>query len=411
GLYRYENNKEFNVNEPYRAFVRKVILNEDSTVFWGNFTDSTGHLVESQKQYKIPSFPFNKNAIKFNFASPEFRMPEKLSYRYKLEGFKNEWSKWKNNNYANYTNLPEGKYTFRVQAKNIYGNISKDGTYTFIILSPWYRTAWAFVSYVIFRALFMWFLIWLNTRRLLAQKRKLQEKVDEATVEIRNKNKDLEKEKKEVENQKSIAEKEREKVEVAHENLREKNQEIVDSINYAQKIQHALLKAETILGSRKYPSYFIMFKPRDMVSGDFYWAMENEEHLYIAAVDCTGHGVPGAMMSMLGIAFLNEITSNNKGIPPGELLTKLRSRVVGELVGESPGTGAKDGMDMALIRVNLNEKNEEVKNISFAGANNPLYAIHKDLNNFNTEMDCINENKNIEKDNIKKTFGENSEGL
>jgi tetratricopeptide (TPR) repeat protein len=151
--------------------------------------------------------------------------------------------------------------------------------------------------------------------------------------------------------------------------VEEKNNDIIASINYAKRIQDALLKEEEHV-SQHLPEHFILFKPKDIVSGDFYWTLEKDNHFYLAAADCTGHGVPGAMMSMLGIAFLNEITSTAQLLTPAEILDQLRNRIVQELRQTGRDEESKDGMDISLIRMNT-----ETKEFHWAGANNPLYII------------------------------------
>jgi serine phosphatase RsbU (regulator of sigma subunit) len=148
--------------------------------------------------------------------------------------------------------------------------------------------------------------------------------------------------------------------------IEEKQKDILDSIHYAKRIQEALLKAEQHT-SQHLPEHFILFKPRDIISGDFYWTLEKQDHLYLAAADCTGHGVPGAMMSMLGIAFLNEIAGSEQLLSPAEMLNRLRDKVVKEL-----GTSgqSKDGMDISLCKINL--KSGEVE---WSGANNPIWYV------------------------------------
>lgn len=154
------------------------------------------------------------------------------------------------------------------------------------------------------------------------------------------------------------------------EQIEEKNKEITDSINYAKRIQNALLKAEEHI-SDQFPPHFILFKPKDIVSGDFYWALEKKGFLYITAADCTGHGVPGAFMSMLGISFLNEINSGEKLLTPAEVLDELRSRVIKELGQTGKEGESKDGMDMSLVRIHPDRRT-----IDWAGANNPLYLLN-----------------------------------
>ena len=146
-----------------------------------------------------------------------------------------------------------------------------------------------------------------------------------------------------------------------------KNKETLDSINYAKRIQQAMLKSEEF-ESKHLPEHFIFFKPKDIVSGDFYWTLEKQDHLYITAGDCTGHGVPGAFVTMLGVSFLNEINAHDKLIPPAEMLDKLRERIIKELGQNGKEDENKDGMDISLARLNL-----KTNEMQWAGANNPLF--------------------------------------
>jgi len=157
--------------------------------------------------------------------------------------------------------------------------------------------------------------------------------------------------------------------------VEEQNKNIVDSINYAKRIQEAMLKEEQHQ-SMHLPAHFILFKPKDIVSGDFYWVLEKNDHLYITAADCTGHGVPGAFLTMLGTSFLNEINAIDKLLEPAEILNLLREKIVKEL---SPDGKTKDGMDMSLARLNL-----KTKELQWAGANNPLWVIRKSKNILDT---------------------------
>ncbi len=149
----------------------------------------------------------------------------------------------------------------------------------------------------------------------------------------------------------------------------EKQKEILDSIRYAKRIQNAILKSEEH-ESKHLPEHFILFKPKDIVSGDFYWAFEKNNYLYLAAADCTGHGVPGAFLTMLGISFLNEISAVEKSLLPSELIELLRERVIKELSQTGASGETKDGMDISLMRLNL-----KTLELDWTGANNPLYII------------------------------------
>ncbi len=152
-------------------------------------------------------------------------------------------------------------------------------------------------------------------------------------------------------------------------------EKIRSSIQYAQRIQSAILPPEDMF--EKYLNeYFVLFKPRDIVSGDFYWMTERNEKLIVAAADCTGHGVPGAFMSMLGVAFLNEIVNkvidneHVKSLQASEILLNLRDYVIRSLHQKGTTHEAKDGMDISLIVID-----KKTGELQFSGANNPLYLI------------------------------------
>lgn len=163
------------------------------------------------------------------------------------------------------------------------------------------------------------------------------------------------------------------KIEKQRDEIKVKNTEIIDSITYAERIQKAIMKIEE---DEKLPQHFILFKPKDIVSGDFYWVKEVNGMLYLAVADCTGHGVPGALMSMLGISLLNDILNDNHGISPGDLLTQLRGRIISELNQSEDEQASKDGMDISLIKLHL--KNGQAE---WAGANNPLWIVRKNDDN------------------------------
>lgn len=151
--------------------------------------------------------------------------------------------------------------------------------------------------------------------------------------------------------------------------VEEKQKEIIDSINYARRIQQAVLTGEEVW-NKVSKEHFILFKPKDIVSGDFYWAYNTPNGRSVFALaDCTGHGVPGGFMSMLGNSFLNEIVVENKIFKADEILNRLRSKIIAAL--EQKGmTDQKDGMDIALCVWNKLDNTLE-----FAGANNPLWLL------------------------------------
>lgn len=150
-------------------------------------------------------------------------------------------------------------------------------------------------------------------------------------------------------------------------NLQHNN--IVDSINYASRIQGALLPSQTLI-TQYLPESFILFKPRDIVSGDFYWFQAKNQSLILTAADCTGHGVPGALMSMIGMELLNEIVNIHQTFQPAQILTRLHEGIKKHLKQEQ--TGGQDGMDLGLVRIDI-PKNQVI----FAGAKNPIYYVRQ----------------------------------
>jgi phosphoserine phosphatase RsbU/P len=148
------------------------------------------------------------------------------------------------------------------------------------------------------------------------------------------------------------------------------NKDITSSIQYASRIQHALLPTNEEL--KKYlPSNFILSKPRDIVSGDYYWLASKDDKIIIAVSDCTGHGVPGAFMSILGVSFLNEIVSKAVTVRANEILNQLTGQVIKSLHQTGKYDEARDGMEMAICILDYKRAK-----LQFSGAFRPLYHIH-----------------------------------
>jgi len=172
-------------------------------------------------------------------------------------------------------------------------------------------------------------------------------------------------------NQKLEIELQRDKIEEHHKTVLFQKQEITDSINYAQQIQQALLPVEKIL-KKTFSEHFIILKPQHIVSGDFYWMKKSNNKVIIVAADCTGHGVPGAFMSMLGIAFLNEIVREDSDLEANEILDTLREYIKISLKQNVDLATSKDGMDMALYIIDKNLM------LQYSGAYNPLFLIFEE---------------------------------
>ena len=341
GLFLYNANNKTKSNTKFTTLIRKV-SREDTILFNGTYFIE-GKIKIKQPESNKPTFTFKHNSLTFYFASPFFIEEQEIKFQTFLEGFDKTWSKPTKIPFKEYTNLNENTYTFKVKAINIYGDESEIAEYSFTILPPWYRSFWAFIVYFLIFIIIVWIIVKLNTMRLEKDKEHLEEIVKERTAEI-------------------IAQKTE---------IEEKNHHITSSIEYASRIQYALLTPNEIV-SKYLPEHFILFKPRDIVSGDFYWLKQIGNHTIYAAADCTGHGVPGAFMSMLGISFLNEIVSKTRFDNAGEILDKLRKKVKASLRQTGKDNESKDGMDIAVCIIN-----KETLIVEYAGAYNPLYIIRK----------------------------------
>jgi two-component system, sensor histidine kinase LadS len=205
--------------------------------------------------------------------------------------------------------------------------------------------------------------------------REIQKEKEEAQAETLEKLKEMNKLKDEIniELEKQVKERTRE-INQQKEELAEKNKEITDSIRYAKRIQQAILPSgeycSSVMGE-----HFILFLPKDIVSGDFYWLHNDGQKIIWAAADCTGHGVPGGFMSMIGNSYLNEIVIENKINSPDKILNTLRSKIINSLEQKGSEVKQRDGMDISLCVL---DKENNV--LEYSGANNPLWIWKKNTN-------------------------------
>ncbi len=284
---------------------------------------------------KYIELSYKDNFFSFEFVALDFVLPAKNSYSYKMEGLDENWNVPTQRRYANYTDLAGGDYVFMVKGANNDGVWNEQGTSISIrIKPPFWKTNWFYAFCTMLGFLSVFLFIQIRTRQIQKEKKILEIKVAERTKELAQKNKD-----------------------------------ITDSIQYAKRIQEAILPTrETIF--KQLPESFILYRPKDIVSGDFYWFCKKDNKKIIAVVDCTGHGVPGAFMSMIGHNLLNHIVIENGVTSPEKILSKLNSGVQDALKQKSAEGETMDGMDVSLCAID-SEKNE----IEYAGAFRPLYFI------------------------------------
>jgi len=314
---------------------------------------------------KKKSFKYNQNHLTFHYTGLWFQSSENLTYRYKLENYDIDWNLETNLRMVTYSNIPPGKYTFIAQVN--FGGGKWIGTpeseFSFRIKKPFWETMWFIISSIIIVLLAIYVFIKNRLKNLQRAKDILEEEVKKRTSEIMHQKEEIETQRDEIEAQRNYVMEQKDKIE-------QQNKSITSSIEYASKIQLAVLPPresfENHLGE-----YFIFFNPRDIVSGDFYYLNTKNNRIIIAAADCTGHGVPGAFMSLLGISFLNQIISDLETISnAGSILDLLREEIKKSLRQTGKDGEAKDGMDISLCIFD-----RETKKIDYAGAYNPLILI------------------------------------
>ncbi len=567
GVFRYDPKADTDYYKARNVLIRKVRIGKDSTIYGGYAPD----WILDEKKGNKPITLNEKLSYKFNSILFEFSLPDygegKNTYRYRLKGFDEEWSKWTTDSKAVYTNLFEGHYTFEVIGKNSYEKESNLTSYSFEIEAPWYRMWWAFIVYAVMCIIFVWLVVKWNTIRLKKEKENLEiliqkrtaeiqhqkeeieqqansvllanieinqqkeeieaqtERLIDANLSITEQNKEISSQKEEVENsykniqvlseigqkitqilnqkdlvqtvysnvnslmsaeffgiglynpqlqqlefsgfmenneempfhydkleekdskavvcfkeQKEIIENDfhaylqkiqTQKGEVfitkvgqipqsfvylplfveqkpvgvitvqslekdaykekhltilrtlaaytsialdnvsAYQTIEEKNQKITDSIRYANTIQGAILPHHNEF-SKLFREYFILYNPKDIVSGDFYWLVYKEGIAYLALIDCTGHGVPGAFMSMIGHSILTEIINEVAHASPSQILNELNIRLIKALHQNQESNS--DGMDMCLCAFHFSEsENKPTLKIEYAGAKRALY--------------------------------------
>lgn len=340
-LYHFSRKGEFN-DGTFSALLRKVTLENDSVLYFGTHPQPAGdnqyRVGEKQPDALIPAVKHSQNNIEFRWSAPYYHMPEETEYRYFLEGFSRDWNAWEKVLYQDFTNLPHGDYTFHIQARNVYGDISSTDSFSFEIMRPWYLSFFVLMVYVVLAVFIVYLIIVLYTRRLKNENIRLEGIIRERTTEIRK-----------------------------------QKEELTDSIEYASRIQRALLPPDHML-EKQGLEHFILFRPRNIVSGDFYWFGKKHGKTFIVAADCTGHGVPGAFMSILGISFLDEIVIKSGIVETNKILDALRNHVITSLrqTGSSIQESTKDGMDLAMVAID-----EATGQIQYSGAYNPLYVVRK----------------------------------
>lgn len=306
--------------------------------------------------------PYSQNHLTFHFLGIDWSAPWKIRFSFKLEGVDEDWSVSRSQPFAEYRNLPYGEHTFKVRAMGNSQTWSEPVSFSFSVLRPWWNTWPARVGMLLAAVLIVVLIVRWRTSILKRRQRELEKIVSDRTEEVSEMNEELRQQNVSLAAQRDEIQAQKDRIEL-------QNQAIKDSIEYARRIQTATLPPDEVL---RYllPKHFILHKPLDIVSGDFYWLTQKQGMIILAVADCTGHGVPGAFMSMLGSALLNEVAGTIPELQPGLILDELRDQVIRSLRQTGATDEARDGMDISLCLLDM----EHMK-LRYAGAHQPLYHV------------------------------------
>ena len=301
-------------------------------------------LLDIQKTLELKNGKYN---LSFEFSALSLSNSEAVTFKYLLEGHDQEWSEPTRNRKLDFSNLGEGKYSFKVMAISAAGFQEKEPLrFDFEIKPPFWKRPLFWVSTVILLVILVLYIIRLRTASLLKAKLLLEKRVEEQTKELKE---------------------EREIILQNQQVIEDQNSYITQSITYARRLQFATLPPKGTM-QQHLPDSFIFYSPKDIVSGDFYWMSLNEDVIYIAAADCTGHGVPGAMLTMVCSNALEKTIMDDELKTIGEKLEKTFELISVSLTRS--GEIIHDGMDISMVSINLKSKE-----VHWSGSGNPLFYI------------------------------------
>jgi serine phosphatase RsbU (regulator of sigma subunit) len=339
-----------NISSNFKIFTKKVYSDSLTFDFEKNIT-----------------LKHNNNGVFIDFSAPFYLKEKSTKYQYYVEGLMQNWTDWtEEQTIALY--LKSGKYKLHIKAQNILGEITGEQVIKITIKPPIWQTGTFYIAVglVLFILLAVFFRIRQNTlkrRNLL-----LEQKVTERTLKITLQKEELQSQKEEIEAQRDEIRYQRDIATGQRDMIIIQTKQITDSIEYARRIQTAILPLKEALGDF-FSEYFIINMPRDVVSGDFYFFKKVNNKVIVAVADCTGHGVPGAFLSMMGVAYLNEIVSKTEKFYANIILNTLRDNIIDSL-HQSQENDRKDGMDISMCVFD-----NDTREVQFAGAYNPLFIF------------------------------------
>jgi serine phosphatase RsbU (regulator of sigma subunit) len=340
-------------------------------VKWHEYSDTLD-------DHKLPfqlTLPHQQNHLTFNYIGLCYTNPKKVRYQYKLQGLDKKWSPIVDKTEAVYANIPPGEYTFLVKSCNNDGIWNKVPTsFTFNIEAPFWQQTWFYSVSIVILAMLIYIYMKIRLSSLKNAKIKLEIKVKERTQEIEIQKQEIQEKNEELNQRTEEIAAQRDELNIKNIKIEKLFEDQTESIKYAKHIQEAVLSSKKPL-DKFFQDYFILFSPHSIVSGDFYYVAEIREWVIIAAVDSTGHGVPGGFLSMLGMSFLNEIVYPMEEIQSDIILNKLRKYIIKSLKQKGSAGEHKEGMEMSLTAINT-----KTFECQFSGAQNPVFLIRNNKN-------------------------------
>jgi serine phosphatase RsbU (regulator of sigma subunit) len=321
---------------------------------------------------------YANNSLKLKISAPSYLAEGGVQFQYRIIGMSPIWSEWTSSPLLDFPFFPPGSYTISVKARDLIGRESNAVSISFTVSPPFWKTPLFFIICGIVVLVLFFFILKVRERSLRKEKEILEQKVKERTKTIEEQNEvlthqrdELAQYNEEILQQKEEIEAQRDEIEIQRDQIFKQNDEITKSIIYAKRIQTAVMPSSEFAKSLK-ENYFILFRPRDIVSGDFYWMSARGNKLVLVAADCTGHGVPGAFMSMMGVALLSDIVNVAGELRPNLILSQMRDKIKATLGQTGKEGETRDGMDIAVCVLD-----SKAGILQYSGAYNPLYLFQK----------------------------------
>lgn len=303
---------------------------------------------------------YEENSIELDYIALNLISPQKNQYKYKLEGFDNNWQIQNDIKSAKYTNLSPGVYTFKVIASNDDGLWNEEGDALIItIKAPFWMTSWFIVFSVILFLGVLWALYYYRTLRLRKANLDLEKRIEERTTQITV---------------------QKEEIEAQRDEILQKNKSMEDEMVVGKMLQRAMMPSSESL-KKHFEESFVLYEPKYQIGGDFYYFSELDTgEFIIVAGDCSGHGVEGALQTMIAYTHLKEIINHSREYDPGKILSELNDFICA--TEEKNKEGYHNGVDISAIVYD-----PKTQNVKYAGARNQIYVIRKDNLNSIEQME------------------------